>query len=103
MPAPSAQVQVGALLSVLGRDDAAFTGQNGPDRVQRCLGANGVAPRTAVVGSGGLSVGGDPAVVILLSTGMAGRFEALVVGSSCDAGTPATISRRTLGAPGPTG
>ncbi len=102
-PAPSVEVQVGALLSVLGRDDAAFTGQNGPDRLQRCLGANGVAPRTPVVGSGRLTVGGGPAVVILLSTGVAGRFDALVVDPSCDTGTPATISRRTLGAAGPTG
>lgn len=100
---PSAGAQVGALLSVLGRDDASFTGQNGPGRLQRCLSANGVAPTTGVAGSGPLTIGGDPAVVILLSTGTAGRFEALVVGSSCDAGTPATISRRTLGAPGPTG
>ncbi|GGF16330.1 hypothetical protein [Williamsia phyllosphaerae] len=101
--APSAGAQAGALLSVLGRDDAAFTGQNGPDRLRRCLSANGVAPTTGVAGSGPLTIRGDPAVVILLSTGTAGRFEALVVGSSCDAGTPATISRRTLGAPGPTG
>ncbi|GAA1459188.1 hypothetical protein [Williamsia maris] len=102
-PAQSAEVQVGALLSVLGRDDATFTGQSGPDRLRRCLSANDVAPTTGVVGSGPLTIGGRQAVVVLLSTGVAGRFEALVVGSSCDSGTPATISRRTLGSPRPTG
>jgi len=99
----SAEVPVGALLSVVGRDDAAFTGQNGPGRLQRCLSANGVAPTTAVVGSGPLTSGGGSAVVILLSTGVAGRFDALVVAPSCDTGTPATLSRRTLGASRPTG
>ncbi len=97
-----ADVQVGALLSYLGRSEARFTGQNSPQRLERCLSANAVAPSVQVVGSGPLTVDGRAALVVLLSTGVAGRFDALVVGPDCDAGTPATISRRTLGAPQPT-
>jgi hypothetical protein len=36
-------------------------------------------------------------VVILLGTGVAGRFLALVVGPDCDTGNPATVSRTTIG------
>ena len=45
-----------------------------------------------------ITVGGRPAAVILLSTGVAGRFEALVVGLDCDTNNPATVSRTVIGA-----
>ncbi len=98
-----ADVQVGTLLAFLGRREATFTGRPDPQRLARCLSANDIAPTVPVVGSGPLTVGGRPAVVILLSTGLAGRFDALVVEPTCDRNTPATVARRTLGAPAPTG
>lgn len=83
------------LLSALGRSDAgAFTDVATRDR---CLAANGVLPTTQVVGTASIDAGGDPAVVILLTTGTIGRFDALVVGTGCDTGNPATISRTTIG------
>ena len=87
--------QVSAL-SVLGRTDGApFVSINA---LRRCTSANGVPAQTATVGSGPITVGGRPAAVILLSTGVAGRFEALVVGLDCDTNNPATVSRTVIGA-----
>ncbi len=83
------------LLSALGRSDTgAFTDLAARDR---CLAANGVPETTPVLGTASIDAGGDPAVVILLSTGTIGTFDALVVGSGCDTGNPATISRTTIG------
>lgn len=83
------------LLAALGRSDAgAFTDVAARDR---CLAANGVLPTTQIVGTASIDAGGDPAVVILLTTGTIGRLDALVVGVGCDTGNPATISRTTIG------
>lgn len=84
-----------ALLAALGRSDtSAFPDVAARDR---CLAANGVAPRAPVLGVGSLDTGGEPSTVILLATGTIGRFDALVVGAACDTGNPATISRTTIG------
>ncbi|MGU3291247.1 anti-sigma factor family protein [Williamsia sp. M5A3_1d] len=92
-----------ALLSVLGRTGASF--DDGPAdtaRLQRCLSANGVSPSTPVLGSGTLTVDGGRRTVVLLGTGQAGRFDALVVGTDCDTGRPSLISRQQIGGAPPT-
>ena len=83
------------LLSALGQSaDAAF---GDLARRDRCLAANDIQPATPVLGATSIQAGGGPAVVILLSTGTAGRFDALVVGADCDTANPATLSRTTIG------
>jgi hypothetical protein len=96
-PAPTtiAAPSDATLLSALGHSDAAAF----PDtaRRDRCLAANNVAPTTPVLGTASIETGGGPAVVILLSTGTAGQFDALVVGTDCDTTSPATLSRTVIG------
>lgn len=82
-------------LSVLGRTDAAPFGS--PEALRRCTAANGVAPNIPVLGSGPVMINGSSRVVILLGTGVAGRFRALVVGADCDTGNPALISQTIIG------
>ncbi|MGC4960780.1 hypothetical protein [Gordonia sp. DT101] len=84
-----------ALLSVLGKKDFAPFGSQ--EALRRCTGANGVAADTVVLGTGAVTVRGHQSVVILLSTGTAGRFDALVVAPYCTTGNPARISRTVIG------
>ncbi|QUD82733.1 hypothetical protein J8M97_24200 [Gordonia polyisoprenivorans] len=94
--APSvAATGAAAALSVLGRTDGAPFASTAA--LRRCTAANGVAAETPVLGSGPVMVNGVRQVVILLATGTAGRFLALVVGPECDSGNPATISRAIIG------
>lgn len=90
-PVPSAP----QLLSVLGR--TAPTPFADADARARCLVANGYAADTPVLGAGPISLTGREAAVILLPTGTAGRFTALVVGAECDTDHPATISKDVIG------
>lgn len=88
-------VEKAAALSVLGkRTHAPF---DSDAALQRCTAANGVPASTPVLGSGEITVGGSTRAVILLGTGVAGRFDALVVERDCDTGNPATVSRTRLG------
>ncbi|WAC57687.1 hypothetical protein [Gordonia sp. SL306] len=84
-----------ALLSVLGKNDFASFGS--AQALRRCTAANGVAADTVVLGTGPVTVRGREGIVILLSTGTAGRFDALVVAPDCTAGNPARISRTLIG------
>ncbi|MDL9936608.1 hypothetical protein QSJ18_07620 [Gordonia sp. ABSL1-1] len=85
-----------AAFRVLGRtDNAPF---DSAAAVRRCVAANGVSDSAVVVGSGPIAIDGESAAIILLSTGVAGRFDALVVGLDCDTGNPATITRTIVGA-----
>lgn len=84
-----------AVLSVLGRTDGAPF--SSPAALRRCTAANGIPAATPVVGSGPVRIGGVARVVILLGTGVAGRFDALVVGVECDTGRPALHSRTRIG------
>lgn len=107
--APSAQTRSGtvpapptldhadrpAAVSVLGRVSGAPFGSIAA--LRRCTAANGVPPDTPVLGSGPVRIGGADRIVILLGTGVAGRFIALVVERGCDTGNPATLSRTTIG------
>ncbi|MYR07675.1 hypothetical protein GTV32_15780 [Gordonia sp. SID5947] len=84
-----------AMLSVLGKKDFAPFGSE--EALRRCTGANGVPSDTVVLGTGRATIRGLASVVILLSTGTAGRFDALVVAPDCTTGNPARISRTTIG------
>lgn len=88
-------VEKASALSVLGR--TGHTPFESEAALRRCTAANGVAASTPVLGSGEITVGGSERVVILLGTGMAGRFDALVVEQGCDTDNPATVSRTRLG------
>ncbi|MCF3936833.1 hypothetical protein [Gordonia tangerina] len=96
---PSATADAGervTLLSVLGNDGFAPFGSEAA--LRRCTAANGVAADAGIVGSGRVSLRDhDDAVAILLSTGVAGVFDALIVGSDCTTDNPSTISRTTVG------
>lgn len=63
----------------------------------RCLAANGYRADTPVLGSGPITARDQPAAVILIATGTAGRFTALVVGTDCGTDRPSTISRTVIG------
>lgn len=83
------------LLAALGHSDTdVFVDRAARDR---CLEANGVPASTPVLGTASIDSGSSPAVVVLLTTGTVGTFDALVVGPGCDTGNPATISRTTIG------
>ena len=83
-------------LSVLGRTDGAPFGSVAA--LRRCTAAHLVPATVVIVGSGRITFHGDPAAAILLSTGIAGRFDALIVGLECDTGNPAFLARGTIGA-----
>lgn len=90
--APPAKHQ---LLSVIGRTTPTpFADANARTR---CLVANGYRADTPVLGTGPITAQGRPAAVILLPTGTAGRFTALVVGVDCDTDRPAAISTDVIG------
>lgn len=93
-----ATVAAATMLSVLGESSGAPF--SSVDALRRCTAANGVSAQTVVVGSGEILVDETPRAVILLATGVAGRFDALVVELHCDTGDPATVSRTTIGAGG---
>lgn len=88
-------VEKASALSVLGK--TAHAPFESDEALRRCTAANGVAASTPVLGSGEITVGGSERVVILLGTGVAGRFDALVVEQGCDTDNPATVSRTRLG------
>lgn len=66
--------------------------------LRRCTAANDVPASTPVVGSGETRLRQRLTIVILLATGVAGRFDVLLVRPGCDTGNPATIARSTIGA-----
>ncbi|WP_232718397.1 hypothetical protein [Gordonia metallireducens] len=83
-------------LAVLGRTDGAPF--ESVAALRRCTAAHLIPATVVIVGSGRIIFHGDPAAAILLSTGIAGRFDALIVGLDCDTGNPAFLARGTIGA-----
>ncbi|GAB92774.1 anti-sigma factor family protein [Gordonia rhizosphera] len=83
------------LLSVLGNTEPAPFASEAA--LRQCTAANGVPAVTVILGSGPIILHGENVVVILLSTGVAGRFDALVVGRDCTTGTPSLIARTVIG------
>lgn len=65
--------------------------------VRRCTAANGVAAAVGVVGYGQAQINRKPTVLIVLGTGMAGRFDVLMVAPGCTTDRPATIGWRRIG------
>lgn len=82
------------LLSALGNRSPAFATEAA---LRGCTQANAIPDSTEVLGSQRITVQGRNAIVVLLSTGVAGRFDALVVGLDCGPGQPSTITRTTIG------
>lgn len=95
VPPQATPVDVTAALSVLGRTDGAPFSSTAA--LRRCTAANDISADTPVLGSGPVQLDGSADAVILLGTGVAGRFLALVVGRDCDTGNPATVSRTVIG------
>ncbi|WP_439030902.1 hypothetical protein [Gordonia terrae] len=93
-PAPD-PVGTATALSVLGRTDGAPFGSVAA--LRRCTAAHLIPVHVVIVGSGRITVRGTAAAAILMSTGVAGRFDALIVGLDCDTGNPAFISRSVIG------
>ena len=62
-----------------------------------CLVANGLDGKTKPIAGRRATVDGKPAVMFLLSTGQAVRYQLLVVGNDCAAGNPATFANTTIG------
>ncbi|MFW0793130.1 hypothetical protein AAFP30_04890 [Gordonia sp. CPCC 205515] len=82
-------------LSVLGRTDFAPFGSEAA--LRRCTRANRIADDTPLLGSGPVTLREKLAAVILLGTGLAGRFDALVVGRDCTTDNPSTIALTRIG------
>lgn len=102
-PGSSPTASAVSLLSVVGRTDPGLGSPDDPNsRLRGCLSANGVPATVDVVGSGPVVLDGTRRIVVLLTTGVAGRFEALVAGEGCGAGRPETVSRQVIGVTPPT-
>lgn len=69
-----------------------------PTVLAGCLAANGVPAGAPVLGSSQVLLRGEPGTLLLLPTGTAGAFTALVVGPACSAGEPALLVRQQIGA-----
>lgn len=63
-----------------------------------CLQANGVPAATALIGASEVLLDGRRGILLLLPTGRAAVFTALVVGPECSADNPATLRRVEIGA-----
>lgn len=86
----------GTLLASLGRTDLGPL--RDPATLAACLAANGVAEGTPLLGSAQVLLRGEPGTLLLLTTGTAGSFTALVVGPTCSAIDPAQLARQRIGA-----
>lgn len=66
-----------------------------PTRRLGCLQANGVTAEP--IGARQVTVDGTPGVLLVFTTGEAGRFRLLVVGAGCGPGAPALVADRVVG------
>jgi hypothetical protein len=66
-------------------------------KLSACLAANGLDGKTKPIFGRRATIDGKPAVMFLLSTGQAVRYQLLVVGNDCAAGNPATFANTTIG------
>ncbi|SDP75732.1 hypothetical protein SAMN04487905_108151 [Actinopolyspora xinjiangensis] len=67
-----------------------------PRRLLRCLQANGVSDSDPM-GAQRITFNGEPAQLMVLSTGKVGQFRLLTVGTDCGPGNPATMSDTLIG------
>ncbi|MGZ4532318.1 MAG: hypothetical protein ACXVXP_08200 [Mycobacteriaceae bacterium] len=63
-----------------------------------CLQANAITPNSQLIGGSQVTLNGRRGILLLLPTGRAAVFTALVVGPECSAQNPATRSRVEIGA-----
>lgn len=68
-----------------------------PDRRAGCLAAVG-EPEAPVVGGRRVSLDGDPGVLLVLTTGVLGRFRVLVVDAACGPAGGSVLAERVVGA-----
>lgn len=80
--------------AVLGKEQ--YSGLSDPERLIGCLQANGVDSGNPL-GAREISLGGEPAQLLVLPTGRIGEFRLLAVGPDCGPGNPATIAETTVG------
>ncbi|MFC0546362.1 hypothetical protein [Kutzneria chonburiensis] len=66
-------------------------------KLSACLAANGLDGKTKPIFGRRATIDGKPAVMFLLPTGQAVRYQLLVVGNDCAAGNPATFANTTIG------
>lgn len=88
-------VGVVALRAALGR--AEFGPLSDPSRRAACLAAHGVPPGTVPAGAREVVWRDRPAVLFVLTTGVAARFRVLVVEPACAADRPLTLADRIVG------
>ncbi|GAB3557399.1 hypothetical protein J2S53_003233 [Actinopolyspora lacussalsi] len=84
------------LRAVLSAEERYAGGLDDPGRLLRCLQANGISDSDPM-GAQRITFNGDPAQLMVLSTGEVGQFRLLTVGTDCGAGNPATISDTVVG------
>ncbi len=101
--ATAARVELGrsdalgsTVLASLGRTDLGPR-LSDPDTLRGCLRANEVPAGTAVLGSAQVDLDGRAGTLLLLPTGTAGSFTALVVGTGCSAQDADRITRQQIG------
>lgn len=83
------------LSAVLGSEE--YTSSlSDPTRLIACLKANGIDSGNPI-GAREVTVNGQPAQLLVLSTGQIGTFRLLAVGPQCGPGNPATMSDTTIG------
>lgn len=70
---------------------------NDPDKLAQCLQANGFDDDQQLLGSGEVTVDGNPAVVLLLRGTLPRQITALAVGPDCSADNPNTLSIKNIG------
>lgn len=84
-----------ALRAGLGRAD--YGPLADPFRRAGCLAAHGVPPGVVPAGARQVVLEGRPAVLFVLTTGVAARFRVLVVDGRCAADAPLTLADRVVG------
>ncbi|SDK87159.1 hypothetical protein SAMN04487820_1152 [Actinopolyspora mzabensis] len=84
------------LQAVLSSEEEYAGGLDDPGRLLRCLQANGISDSDPM-GARRITFNGEPAQLMVLSTGEVGRFRLLTVGPECGAGEPATLSDTVIG------
>lgn len=93
---PVTRIELAALArSTVGLDDLGELAD--PDRRAGCLAAVG-EPGAPVVGGRRVSLDGDPGVLLVLTTGVLGRFRVLVVDAACGPAGGSLLAERIVGA-----
>ncbi|WP_213575444.1 hypothetical protein [Rhodococcus sp. USK13] len=90
-----ADLDAARLLTVIG--SRRLGALENPEVLAECLRANGIEPSRTLLGSGEVRLDGAPGVLLLLAGPQPPQITALVVGNSCSATNPATMSVTDIG------